>query len=87
MVELFAFAVVLLLVARWALGWQSKGQQGEQEVRNRLGRRLDKTTYQTLNNITLAVQGTTTQIDNIVVSRFGVFVIETKNMSGWIFGA
>lgn len=28
----------------------------------------------------------TTQIDHVVVSPFGVFVIETKNYSGWIFG-
>lgn len=28
----------------------------------------------------------TTQIDHVVVSKLGVFVIETKNFSGWIFG-
>lgn len=28
----------------------------------------------------------TTQIDHVIVSRFGIFVIETKNMDGWIFG-
>ncbi|MEJ2001268.1 MAG: nuclease-related domain-containing protein, partial [Maritimibacter sp.] len=28
----------------------------------------------------------TTQIDHVVVSQFGIFVIETKNMKGWIFG-
>ena len=28
----------------------------------------------------------TTQIDHIIVSIYGVFVIETKNMGGWIFG-
>ena len=30
--------------------------------------------------------GTTTQIDHIVVSQYGVFVVETKTYSGWIFG-
>jgi hypothetical protein len=29
----------------------------------------------------------TTQIDHIFVSCFGIFVVETKNMKGWIFGA
>lgn len=39
-----------------------------------------------LNDIYLPLpDGTTTQIDHIVVSRFGVFVIETKAYSGWIF--
>jgi len=28
----------------------------------------------------------TAQIDHVVVSPFGIFVIETKNMAGWIFG-
>ena len=28
----------------------------------------------------------TTQIDHVVLARSGVFVIETKNMKGWIFG-
>ena len=26
------------------------------------------------------------QIDHVVVSIYGIFVIETKNYSGWIFG-
>lgn len=29
----------------------------------------------------------TTQIDHVVVSPFGIFVIETKNYRGWIFGS
>ncbi len=41
--------------------------------------------YHLLNHITLELQDGTTQIDHILVSRFGVFVIETKNYSGWIF--
>jgi len=28
----------------------------------------------------------TSQIDHIVLSKYGVFVIETKNYTGWIFG-
>jgi hypothetical protein len=28
----------------------------------------------------------TTQIDHLLLSRFGIFVIETKNINGWIFG-
>lgn len=29
----------------------------------------------------------TTQIDHVLLSRYGIFVIETKNMKGWIFGS
>ena len=43
--------------------------------------------YKVLNGVYLPLSdGTTAQIDHIVVSRYGVFVIETKNYSGWIFG-
>ena len=41
--------------------------------------------YHLLNHITLKHGDTTTQIDHILVSCFGVFVIETKNYKGWIF--
>jgi len=45
---------------------------------------LPKEQYTVLHNITLPTDDGTTQIDHIVVSRFGVFVVETKNMKGWI---
>ena len=47
---------------------------------------LDKKIYSTLNNITLETPNGTTQIDHVIVSRYGIFVIETKNIDGWIFG-
>jgi restriction system protein len=47
---------------------------------------LDKTKYHLLKNITLPTEGLTTQIDHIIVSEYGIFVVETKNMKGWIFG-
>jgi len=41
--------------------------------------------YHLMNHITLQMQDGTTQVDHILVSRFGVFVIETKCYNGWIF--
>ena len=41
--------------------------------------------FHLLNHITLKLKDRTTQIDHILVSRFGIFVIETKEYSGWIF--
>jgi restriction system protein len=40
-----------------------------------------------LNNVTLSVPDGTTQIDHVLVSRRGVFVIETKHYKGWIFAS
>ena len=47
---------------------------------------LDNDVYRDLNNITIPTSNGTTQIDHIIVSRYGIFVVETKNMEGWIFG-
>lgn len=41
--------------------------------------------YHLMNHITLQMKDGTTQVDHILVSRFGVFVIETKDHKGWIF--
>jgi len=63
-----------------------KGIVGEFLINLFLNIRLDKQKYHLLKNITLPTEDGTTQIDHIVVSEFGIFVIETKNMKGWIFG-
>ena len=47
---------------------------------------LDKAIYFPLNNLTLSTSNGTTQIDHVIVSKFGIFVIEAKNIDGWIFG-
>jgi len=41
--------------------------------------------YHLMNHVTLPLSDGTTQVDHILVSRFGVFVIETKHFKGWIF--
>ncbi len=41
--------------------------------------------YHLMNHVTIRMEDGTTQVDHILVSRFGVFVIETKDYSGWIF--
>lgn len=64
-----------------------KGKLGEFLVARSFKKHLDPETYTVLHDVTLPVRGGTTQIDHIVVSPFGIFVIETKNMSGWIFGS
>jgi hypothetical protein len=50
-----------------------------------LRKRFAAPDYHLLNHVTLRVNDGTTQIDHILISRFGVFVIETKDYGGWIF--
>lgn len=42
--------------------------------------------YHPFNNIILKTLDGTTQIDHILISPWGIFVIETKDFKGWIFG-
>jgi hypothetical protein len=63
-----------------------KGRVGEFQVNLASRLLLDKRTYHLFKNVTLPMSAGTTQIDHIIVSRFGVFVVECKNYTGWIFG-
>jgi len=63
-----------------------KGVMGEFVVNLSAKLMLDKNKYHLIKNVTLPTENGTTQIDHIIVSIYGVFVVETKNMKGWIFG-
>ena len=63
-----------------------RGLKGEVSVALGAALRLPSSTYARFHNLTLPVPDGTTQVDHVFVSPFGVFVVETKNMSGWIFG-
>lgn len=66
---------------------RSKGAKGERIVAGRLND-LNPQFYRSFHDLYLPrPDGSgTTQIDHVVVSRFGIFVIETKYCNGWIFG-
>ena len=63
-----------------------KGIFGEAFVKLLAKFKLPADVYIPIHNVTLPTPDGTTQIDHIFVSEFGVFVVETKNMKGWIFG-
>lgn len=63
-----------------------KGMAGEFLVNLAAWIFLDRRYYRLIKNVTLPTADGTTQIDHVVLSQYGIFVIETKNMSGWIFG-
>jgi len=75
------FLLPVVLKSAWF-----KGVLGEFLVNFLLKKFLPQDKYTLIKNVTLPTDDGTTQIDHIVVSQFGVFVIETKNMKGWIFG-
>lgn len=62
-----------------------KGIIGEFNVNTRL--KFLGTEYIVLKDILIkSSNNSTSQIDEIILSEYGIFVIETKNYKGWIFG-
>lgn len=58
---------------------------GEAQIRRCLAKYCENKNAH-LHNITLRLEdGSTTQIDHVLVSTKGIFVIETKHYRGWIF--
>ena len=63
-----------------------KGCVGEFRVSRKL-RKLPKEKYRVLNNIMVSQNETTHQIDHLIISQFGIFIIEVKNYAGVITGS
>jgi hypothetical protein len=82
------FAVLIAIeIIKGVLNSRSfKGWIGELKVRQAVLAELDPQRYHQFHDVTLPTADGTTQIDHIIVSIYGIFVIETKNMGGWIFG-
>lgn len=83
---LFGLIVVLglAILVVWLNSPYAKGKAGEKCVHNILMKLPDD--YCVMDDIVLNTVRGTTQIDHIVISQYGVFVIETKNYSGDIYG-
>ncbi len=84
-----AIALVSILVAviiRKRSWRKRKGREGEKIVARELSRLKRKDTV-VLNDVLLPVSGgATSQIDHVVITTRGIFLIETKSHSGAIFG-
>jgi restriction system protein len=85
------FTLIILFLAFFLIGAylrspSVKGARGERRVNSILESKLPSREYKVFHDVTLDTSRGPTQIDHIVVSRYGIFVVETKNYSGWIFG-
>lgn len=61
------------------------GAVGE-SIFNQAAKKYLSDDYILINDIVLKSGNGTTQIDQVIVSKFGLFVIEIKNYKGWIWG-
>lgn len=64
-----------------------RGWIGEKKTSLMLWLSLNRKKYRRFNHVIIPSKNGTTQIDHLIVSEFGVFIVETKNKKGWIFGS
>ena len=64
---------------------KDKGIIGEDIIASILSK-LDNENYKVINDLFLKTNNITTQIDHVLISTYGIFIIETKNYSGIISG-
>lgn len=82
---LFFLIIVGNINFPWIDSAAIKGRQGESRIANILGRLSGN--YYVINDLFIEQNGYSIQIDHVVISEYGIFVIETKNYSGWILGS
>lgn len=83
---IWLIVIVLFIVLIHMRSSSGKGWLGEREVAHILYD-LPIDEYKVIHNVMLQTANGTTQIDHVVVSVYGIFVIETKNYKGWITGS
>ena len=85
----FSFLIIIAFIALviylcWYNSPKQKGKRGEARIHDVIMQLPDE--YHVLDDVVLPTNRGTTQIDHIVVSKYGVFAIETKNYRGDIYG-
>ncbi|MBP1888665.1 hypothetical protein J2Z53_000244 [Clostridium moniliforme] len=83
LIILFGLIIILKVLTSKKSLTKIKGDLGEKRTKKVL---LSLQGYKVLDDILLESKNGTTQIDHICIGPKGVFVIEDKNYSGWIFG-
>jgi restriction system protein len=64
-----------------------RGWFGEKKTTLRMWLTLDSKKYQRFHNLIIPASNGTSQIDHLLISLYGLFIVETKNIKGWIFGS
>lgn len=78
--------VPLALLIAYLSSPRARGDIAESRVRRLLASGLEKSRYTIVNNLEIPSGGGTVHVDHLVVSKFGVFVIESVYARGWISG-
>lgn len=64
-----------------------RGWFGEKKTTFKMWLSLNAKVYRRFHDFIIPAKNGTTQIDHLLVSPYGLFIVETKNRKGWIFGS
>ena len=85
----YFWLIIILCAVSFAIYFSlpsTKGKQGERKVRRIIGETNPPIQY-VINDYVIEHDGKSSQIDHIFINKYGIFVIETKNYSGRIYGS
>lgn len=81
-----AWIVPLVLLIAFISSPRFRGDIAQSRVRRLLAAGLEGSRYTVFNDLVVPSGGGTTRVDHVIVSRFGVFVIASRYVPGWISG-
>ena len=84
----FLFILLILFIVVLSIWFRRpsvRGRRGEKRVSTILNSLSSN--YKVIDNLVLKTNNGYAQLDHVVVSNYGLFVVETKNYKGWIFGS
>ena len=79
-IALLVIGIILGIFSNRIIGWF-----GEHWTRQAL-KKLPRDKYKIINDVFILINGSTHQIDHVVISPYGIFSIETKQYNGFIVG-
>ena len=78
--------LIIILISLFQININKrKGARGEYEVAKEL-KKLNAEEYKVINDVVIKIKNGSSQIDHLIVSIYGIFVVETKYYNGWIHG-
>lgn len=78
--------VPLLLLIFFLSSPRYRGDIAESRTRRLLSHGLERNLYTVYNGLLLPAGGGTVSVDHLIVSKFGIFVIDSEYVRGWISG-
>lgn len=82
--EILLLFILVIFLLYSLFSTKARGRAGEKKVASLLSSLPQE--YEVFNDLLIEDNGRTSQIDHLIVSVYGIFVIETKNYSGFITG-